>query len=74
MPSKKDVKQSRHPGRGHVLKGTPEAEALRRHGDPPKQGRKTRKQRDIANKRTTARSVSKNPRKKRHSELITPHK
>ncbi|MBN1209939.1 MAG: hypothetical protein JXB05_34125 [Myxococcaceae bacterium] len=57
--------------RGRVTKDSPEMKALRKKKDSRKTGvRKTRKQRDVANKRTAARKTTKHPRSKGLSAAV----
>jgi hypothetical protein len=72
----KDLKQGRRDAsrRGRVTKDSPEMKLLRKKSDSKKTGiRKTRKQRDILNKRTVARKAVKSPRRiKRSASAKTP--
>jgi hypothetical protein len=62
----KNLKQGRRDAarRGRATKGSDEMKALRKNVDSKKTGiRKTRKQRDVANKRSEQRSTVKEPRR-----------
>jgi hypothetical protein len=69
----KNLKQGRRDAarRGRATKDSPEMAALRKQVDSKKTGvRKTRKQRDVANKRSVARSTTKQPRRTKRSATV----
>jgi hypothetical protein len=66
----KNLKQGKRDAarRGRATKDSPEMKALRKNTDSKKTGiRKTRKQRDVANKRSEQRSTIKEPRRTKRS-------